>query len=310
MTEWLSTGLLDDVRPQMFEAMDRGESFALATIAEADGGPRPAGSQMVITGEAFWGFLSGGCIEADVVLHARAAIADGFPRRLVYGRGSPFIDIRLPCGGRLDVLVEKIPPGDAALAEMRRQTHARQPVLWESNGTTRSCRAPSADDIPLADAVVRHRFDPAQRLVVAGSDPVALAIAGLGTQIGWETRLLAPFGPGEPPPFKILCDRRPTEQSLCDPALDPWTAVAVSTHDMEVDHRILVPALRSQAGYVGVLGSRRKLADRLAALRSAGLTQAEVERLHAPIGLPIRARSPWEVAVSVIGEIIAATRAA
>jgi xanthine dehydrogenase accessory factor len=99
-TGWLVSGLEDDIRPRMFEAADRGESFALATIVAADGGPRPPGAQMVITETASWGYLSGGCIEDDVAVNAREVIGDGRPRTLVYGEGSPFIDIRLPCGGR------------------------------------------------------------------------------------------------------------------------------------------------------------------------------------------------------------------
>ncbi|MGB5779929.1 MAG: XdhC family protein, partial [Allopontixanthobacter sediminis] len=79
---------------------------------------------------------------------------------------------------------------------------------------------------------------------------------------------------------------------------------AVATHDLDLDEAALVPALRSRAGYVGVLGSRRKLAQRRVGLAEAGLTEAEISRLHAPIGIAIYAQSPWEVAVAVIAEII------
>lgn len=68
---WLVNGLEDDVRPRMFAAADAGKRFALATIVATDGGPRPVGAQMVVTEGDSWGFLSGGCIEADVALHAR-----------------------------------------------------------------------------------------------------------------------------------------------------------------------------------------------------------------------------------------------
>jgi xanthine dehydrogenase accessory factor len=97
--------------------------------------------------------------------------------------------------------------------------------------------------------------------------------------------------------------------ALQDFAPDPWTAIAVATHDLEVDEEVLVPALRSPAAYVGVLGSRRRLPERVARLAGAGLTETEIQRLRAPIGLPIRARSPMEVAISVVGEIIASATA-
>ena len=139
-----------------------------------------------------------------------------------------------------------------------------------------------------------------------GSDPFALAIGGMGRTLGWEVTLLSPFGPSEAAPLGLDCDRRALDEAFAGLALDRWSAVAVATHDLDLDERALVPALRSQAGYVGVLGSRRKLPDRIERLAAAGLSRAQIERLRAPIGLAIPARSPWEVAVSVIAEVIAA----
>ena len=141
---------------------------------------------------------------------------------------------------------------------------------------------------------------------MVGSDPFALAIGGMGRTLGWDVTLLSPFGPSESAPFQLDCDRRALDEAFDDLALDRWTAIAVATHDLDLDERALVPALNSQAGYVGVLGSRRKLPERIERLAAAGLSQAQIDRLRAPIGLAIPARSPWEVAVSVIAEVIAA----
>ena len=300
---WLASGLEDDIRPHMFAAADRGEPFALATIVAADGGPRPVGAQMVVTRTEAWGFLSGGCIEDDVALNARQTIADGKLRRLIHGEGSPFVDIRLPCGGRIEVAIEKVGASDEAVAELKRFTRERRPAVWASDGTERSCQ-PVGD--ASADAAIRKRYDPVQRLVVIGSDPFALAIGGMGRTVGWEVRLLSPFGPSDPVSFDLACDRRALDEALEDIELDRWTAVAVATHDLDLDERALIPALMSDAGYVGVLGSRRKLAERIERLAAAGLSQAQIDRLRAPIGLAIPARSPWEVAVSVVAEVIAA----
>ena len=299
---WLVSGLEDDIRPHMFAAADRGEPFALATIVAADGGPRPVVAQMAVTETQAWGFLSGGCIEDDVALNARKTIADGTARRLIYGEGSPFVDIRLPCGGRIEVAIERVEMGDEAVAELKRFTRERRPAVWASDGTKRSCQP--VDDAP-ADAAIRKHYDPVQRLVVIGSDPFALAIGGMGRTVGWEVRLLSPFGPSDHAPFDLACDRRALDEALDDIDLDRWTAVAVATHDLDLDERALIPALQSDAGYVGVLGSRRKLAERMERLAAAGLSQAQIDRLRAPIGLAIPARSPWEVAVSVVAEVIA-----
>lgn len=305
--DWLVSGLEDDVRPRMFAAADGAETFALATIIASDGGPRPVGAQMVITERASWGFLSGGCIEADVALTARQVLRDGEPRTLIYGEGSPFIDIRLPCGGRIEVAIERVEPDDPALRSLRALTDARRAAMWLSDGRSRHCLETEAEH-QGPETPIRRRFEPALRLVVIGSDPFALAIAGLGRSLAWDTSLLSPFGPGSEPPFRLACDRRALNVSLAALDPDPWTAIAVATHDLDADHDALVHALASPAGYVGVLGSRRKLAQRLSGLRAAGLSEREIARLHAPIGLPIDALSPWEVAVAVAAQIIESSR--
>lgn len=295
------------MRPHMFRAVDAGEAFALATILAADGGPRPAGSQMVVTETDCHGFLSGGCIEHDIALHAREMLRDGKTRRLVYGRGSPFIDIRLPCGGRIDVVLERIGPEDPAIADLRRLTAARRPAVWSGIGSSRQCR-PGSGVTTVEEGEHVRLYDPPQQLLVAGSDPFALAMAGLGRALGWDTVLLSPFGPSADPPFDIVVDRRPLAVSIAAYGLDRWTAIAVATHDLDADEEALVPALQSEAGFVGVLGSRRKLEERRARLVSAGLNDAAIARLQAPIGLDIGARSPWEVGAAVIAQIIAHIR--
>ncbi len=85
--------------------------------------------------------------------------------------------------------------------------------------------------------------------------------------------------------------------------------MAVATHDAELDEEALAAALASEAGYVGVLGSRRRLPERLAGLRLRGLSETQISRLKAPIGLPLAGKSPWEIAVAVIGEVIQTVRA-
>lgn len=308
MIEWFSDGLVDDVRPKLFECRDQGQSAALATIVAADGGPRPIGSQMVIVGDRFWGFLSGGCIEADVALNAQLVLASGQPQRLVYGHGSPFVDMRLPCGGTIDVLVERIEPADPAVAELRRLSLARTPARWQSDGHRRNCRAEvdhgKLDDQPIASL----RFDPAWRLLVIGEDPFAIAVAALGQMTGFETLLLAPFASESAPPFNLTVDRRALPQALDHLAPDAWTAAILATHDTDLDEDALKHLLGTRAGYIGVLGARRRIADRTKRLLDAGFHEQEIARIHMPLGLPIRARTVWEVAISALGEVIAQRR--
>ena len=117
---------------------------------------------------------------------------------------------------------------------------------------------------------------------------------------------MRPGGPDAPPPLaNVGYERSSPAQALAAIALDASTAIAVATHDLETDQAALLAALPSAAGYVGVLGAGRRVADRLERLRAAGLDEASLLRLRAPIGINLGGKAPWEIAVSVIGEIIA-----
>lgn len=302
LPDWPLYGLADDQRPALRAALAAGRPAALATIAAlGDGGPRPVGTQMVFAEGLVSGFLSGGCVEGDVAGHARACLADGEPRRLVYGEGSPWPDIRLLCGARIEILIERIDPGDDAAAELFRLMEARRPALWVSDGERRMC-GEAVDAWP--GALVR-RHDPVWRLAVIGADPTALAIARLGAQSGFETTLVRPRGPATPPPLAgVTYSRDDPAKALGAIGLDAWTAVAVCSHDIEVDHEALATALPSAAPYVGLLGARKRLAERLARLRAEGIDEAAISKLRAPIGLDLGGKAPWEVAVAAIGEVV------
>lgn len=304
LPEWPLFGMTDDVRPSLRQAKAAGEACVLATlIAVEGGGPRPEGTQMVFAPGITAGYFSGGCVESDVADHAFACLEDGDPRLLVYGEGSPWPDIRLLCGARIEIFLERVAADDPALAELLAAHEERRPVVWVSDGVTRDC-APELSPWPEAKVVRRH--DPTPRLIVVGGDPTALAIAQLGAQSELETTLVRPKGPSRPPPIAGIAYRRDEpEEAFAAIGVDPWTAIAVATHDLETDRAALRAALPSDAGYVGLLGARRRIADRIAPLELEGLPKRLFAKLHAPIGLDIGGKAPWEVAVSVIGEIMA-----
>jgi xanthine dehydrogenase accessory factor len=250
------------------------------------------------------GYFSGGCVESDVADHAFACLEDGEPRTLVYGEGSPWPDIRLLCGARIEIFLERVAADDPALAELLSAHAERRPVVWVSDGLARRC---SEDVEPWPEATVERRYAPTPRLVVVGGDPTALAIAQLGVRSEFETTLVRAKGPETPPPIDGLAYRRdePAE-AFAAIGIDPWTAIAIATHDLETDRAALRAALPSAAGYVGLLGARRRLPDRIGQLQADGLPEHLIARLRAPIGLgDIGGKAPWEVAVSVIGEIMA-----
>jgi xanthine dehydrogenase accessory factor len=329
MPAWPQFGLETDVRPALARAMEAGRPSAVASLYAVEGAA-PLGDSAQLLFDQGWtaGFVSGGCVEGDVALHAAAVIADGRPRRLVYGRdGAP--DIQLLCGSRIELLVERLGPDDAAARRLIALGAARRMALWLSDGEHRACLAEGentaaptlaaaldkarTDLAPagIAGAGVYRRYAPLSRLVVVGGDPITLAIARLASEAGFETALVRPKGPAEPPPIdRVRYFRGSASDAFAQLGLDPWTAVAVATHDTEIDNEALALALPSAAGYVGALGSRRRLPERIIRLKAEGLDDDVLSRLKAPIGLKIGARSPWQIALSVMAEIIQTLQAA
>lgn len=312
LPEWPLFGLTDDVRPALRQASAAGQSCALVTLYALDGGgPRPLGAQMLFAEGDVRGFLSGGCVEADVALHAAQTLTDGQPRWLVYGEGGPWPDIRLLCGTRMELLVERVAADDPATARLLALTDQRRVAAWRTDGRIRAVEAVDTTSGPAGGYraepfQVERLYAPVPRLVVVGADPTALATAQLGGQAGFETTLVRPKGPAAPPDLTgFAYSRAEPAEAFAAIGLDPWTAVAVATHDWDVDHAALVAALPSPASYVGVLGARRRLPERLARLRAAGVDQPALARLKGPIGLDLGGKAPWEVAVAVIAEIIA-----
>jgi xanthine dehydrogenase accessory factor len=135
----------------------------------------------------------------------------------------------------------------------------------------------------------------------------APAMAMLARQVGMETILVRPKGPSAPPPVPDIQYRREAPAAaLAAIGTDPWTAVAIAMHQEEDDHAALVAALASSAGYVGLLGSSRRLPRKLARPAEAGISPHQLARLKAPIGLKVGGHSPWEIATGVIAEVIQA----
>ena len=313
LSDWPLFGMTDDVRPAMAAAVLRGERLVLATLIQADGGsPRPPGSLMMFTDRAVSGFFSGGCVEGDVAAHARSALADGRARRLVYGEGSPWPDIRLLCGARIEILLEPMGPDDPALAALLTFREARRPALWRTDGDRRACGPDASREsfaqisVEASPFEVRLVLPPQKRMIVVGGDPTALAITRLAQDMGYETHLVRPKGPEQAPAgLGATYWRTDAPAALEAIGLDPWTYVAVATHDTDTDEAALAAALPSPARYVGVLGARRRLPERLARLRALGVPEAGLSRMRGPIGLDLGGKAPFEIAVAVMGEVTA-----
>jgi xanthine dehydrogenase accessory factor len=312
--DWPLYGLIDDIRPHLQTARARGETAALATLIGVDGpSPRGPGAQMLIAADGqIAGYVSGGCVEGSVALIAREVIAQGRMRRVVFGAGSPYADVKLVCGARIEVLIEPAAPEDATLTAVLDAYAQRLEIIRgvQSSGAPLLLEeAAEGATGERADGVVWRRYMPRRRIVVLGGDPVAIALARLAGGAGFETVLARDYGPQTGPAGFIGAyrDAAPSE-ALREFIPDAWTAIVTTTHDLDADHAALCAALPSPAFYVGALGSRRRLADRIAKLEADGLDWVAVKRLRAPVGLDIGATTPHEIAIAILADIIAAAR--
>lgn len=245
---------------------------ALCTVTGIDGSwSRRLGAQLAVLPDGrIWGSLADGCLERALVAEARAG---GAARSLRYGRGSPFVDIRLPCGSGVDVFVDPSP----------------DPAILRATVAALDARRPAT--LAIGDGFVR-RYLPRLRLVVLGSGPEVTALDRLARAQGIACEIARPLGEEG---GALSLGRAP------EITLDPWSAVAVLFHDHEWERAILPWALASDAFHVGAQGGR---AAREA--RAAWLEPAALARLRSPVGLIPHTRTPSTLALSVLAEIVAA----
>jgi xanthine dehydrogenase accessory factor len=308
-----------------------GRGAAVATVVETWGSaPRRAGSQMAVSGAGeIMGSVSGGCVEGAVVVEAQAALEDGTPRLLTFGvSDETAFTVGLACGGTIRVLVEPVGSGAAALpeamlADLVAARAARVPAALAVDTATwaRALIAPGAEagvDARLrADASGMEeggRFvavhNPPLRMVIVGAVHIAQALVPMARLAGYDVTLIDPreaFGSeGRFPGVTISHDW--PDEAMAAFAPDARSAVVTLTHDAKLDDPALAVALRSPAFYIGCLGSTRTHAKRVARLTAAGFGEGDIARLDAPVGLDIGARTPAEIAVSVLAAVTLALR--
>ena len=302
-----------------------GKAAALATVVETWGSaPRRAGSQLAVSelGEMV-GSVSGGCVEGAVVLEAIEAIAAGVPRVLSYGVGDETaFSAGLACGGTIRVLVEPVAPMLGLLEEVVSARAARRAVgyvvdLGDWSRRLVELGQDAAVDLRLlADkaGVEDGRFilpcNPPLRLIAVGAVHVSQALVAMARLAGYDPILVDPrqsFATTARFPGELILDAWPDE-ALLGLGLDRRTAVVTLTHDPKLDDPAIEVALRSGCFYLGCLGSKKTHASRLERLRSAGFSESEIGRIHAPVGLAIGAQGPGEIAVAILAEMTAVLR--
>ncbi|MGR3480472.1 XdhC family protein [Salipiger marinus] len=315
-----------DTIPETALAWHRaGRRAALATVTQTWGSaPRRVGAQLAIAGDgAIEGSVSGGCVEGAVIVEALEALEAGVARELEFGvSDQDAFAVGLACGGTIRVLVE--PVGSALpeplLAELCAARAARQAVAYvadlgsgarrldHSGHETRFRMDRSGFEEESRTFVAIH--NPPLRLLVVGAVHIAQALVPMARIAGYDPVLIDPraaFGSAARFPGETILDDWPDE-ALAKLGLDARTALVLLTHDPKLDDPALEAALRSEVFYIGALGSTRTHAKRVARLTAEGFTEAEIARIHAPVGLDIGAASPAEIAVSVLAQMVRVLR--
>ncbi|WP_423924838.1 XdhC family protein [Candidatus Palauibacter sp.] len=257
--------------------------------------------------------------------------------------------VGLSCGGEIDVLLDPYDPGDPVWHRLWQLQEAGAPsvLLTGAAASTRSRHLLLEADRSLGtlgsaefdrrarsrvnewldrsdaqvvelvrgdpeSAVFVESFVPPPRLVIVGATPIAHALCAMAARTGFEVLVVDPreaFLRPERFPGAAALDARWPDEALEALDLDPRTSVVTLTHDDKLDEPALESALASRCGYVGLLGGRRTQRKRREALRARGLDEATCDRIHGPVGLDIGARTPEQIAVSILAQLIALGRA-
>lgn len=294
-----------------------GETLWLCTVLASYGSsPRPPGAMLAALPDGrSIGSLSGGCVEEDFLQRLHNGEFNTAVQVLRYGESSDERErLRLPCGGILEVLIERLQPHSANRQQLTRLVQALQ-------GQQRLMRVIDLDSaehqlqpdpgqgqrVERDGAVIRLRLGPSQRLLIAGISPIAVICAEFAKSLGFEV---------------IVCD--PREEALASFAVEGVevlpllpsvyianggchgaTAVVALTHDPRIDDLAMIEAVRTDAYYIGVMGSERTSAARAERLlRSGGLSEMQVRRIRMPIGLAIGSRTPAEIALAVLADVL------
>jgi xanthine dehydrogenase accessory factor len=317
----------------------RGEKFALATVvATRRSAPRPTGSKLAISesGEMA-GSVSGGCVESDVYDHACEVLGGARPQLLSYGIADDLaFSVGLPCGGEIDVFVERTPDelverllhvieteeravlftvvegeplgAELLVTEAGEQVGKGPEELAGRVGELLRIGRNALLELDDGRKVFAEIYGPPPRLLVMGAVDTAEALCAAAKQLGWRTIVAdarAKFATKERIPS---ADERLVawpQDAIAQVEPDYQTAVVVLTHDDKFDVPAIQGALATEAFYIGALGSRRNQERRRERLLEAGIEEEELERVSGPSGLDIGADTPAETALSILGEILA-----
>lgn len=305
-----SYGTDQDVLQTALEWLQQGHEVILVTVLKTWGSsPRPPGSLLIMRPDGrIAGSVSGGCVEEDLVQRYRSQqLSDSYPTRIDYGvNREDSTRFGLPCGGRLELLIERLhDPAQLQqlLRALQQQLIARHVDLQTGQVSLQAAKA--EQDFVYTKIYVRKILGPQWNMLLIGAGHLSQYVSQLALMLGYRV---------------IVCEPREelvqgwqvagTELTtlMPDDAVQRYTQqlrsiVVALTHDPKLDDMALLDALSSPAFYVGAIGSQRNCDARRQRLKQLGISAAQLRRLHAPVGLPIGSHTPAEIALSIMAEI-------
>ena len=294
-----------------------GRRVGLATVLRTWGSsPRPPGSLLAMAANGgLVGSVSGGCVEQELIDRFGAGELGDTPTLIDFGvRSGEAARLGLPCGGRLELLVESLEaaaPIEALLARLDAGELVARRVCLRTGELSLHPGEGRPELQADADAVTKV-FGPAWHLLLIGDGQLARYLARMARMLDYRVTICDPREAfADPAPLAdVRYLREMPDDAVRALADDPRSAIVTLAHDPKQDDLALTEALATRAFYIGALGSRRTAATRAARLAELGLTQAQIARLDAPAGLPIGSKRPPEIALSILAAITAARNAA
>lgn len=292
-----------------------GRRVVLGTITRTWGSaPRPVGSVVAVRDDGqIAGSVSGGCIEDDLIAKVKdGALALERPEVVRYGVGAEEATrFGLPCGGTLELVLEPVGPQsrvDELLAILSRGERIRR-VVRLADGRAELLPPAEGDLLQLTDTTLTTTHGPSWRLLLIGAGQMTHYLATMAQALDYQVLICDPrdeYADGWDVPGARLLRGMP-DDVVTELQPDGHTAIVALTHDPKLDDLALMEALRSPAFYVGAIGSRVNQAKRKARLKEHfELTDAQLDRLHGPVGIKNGARTPPEIAVAILAELTAA----
>lgn len=298
-----------DILRFALDRSDEGLATVLVTLTGIHGtSPRALGAQMAVAADGrYAGSFSGGCIEAAVVAEAIGTLADGRAKLVRFGAGSPYLDIRLPCGGGIDLLFNAHPDRSAiAHALSRLDRRASAALHLSMDGVQPADATGEVSPIGWKQDRFLLRLAPSLRIVAIGQGEELTALARLAHAFGADVHALSPDRERLDDLARQGIDTTElaTRTALPPTLSDPWTAILFLFHDRDWEEHLLPAALELPGFYFGAVGSQRTQEIRLEALRAAGIPDQLRQLLRTSVGLIPATRDPATLALSALSQIV------